>query len=150
MNNDPSHDVAGAGNTELDRLIAEAERTVVQRDLRVRQRVDTISRRARSTAVAGVGQGLLMALGAALFSALLPRRRRVAHGAPRRPRSRGVPWARLLPLAWPLMPPAVRLRIGPAAAAALFSVGLPLLANLFRRRDAPEKVERVDQGERSM
>jgi apolipoprotein D and lipocalin family protein len=52
---------------------------------------------------------------------------------------RGVPWVRLLGLAWPLLPAHWRHRISPGAASAIVAVGLPLAEALFGpRREAAD------------
>jgi hypothetical protein len=117
-----------APSTRLDRLIAEAEQAVMRRDRRVR----ALTQQVQTGTVRRATRGLALALGALAISALLPRRKRTANGA-QRPFLAELPWARLVPLAWPFFPASLRSRISPAAGAALFGVLLPGLANLFVR-----------------
>jgi hypothetical protein len=115
--------------TDLDRLIAEAEQAVIRRD----RRVQALTEQVKAGTVRRASRGLALALGALAISALLPHRKRIANGHPK-PFLAELPWARLVPFAWPFFPAALRSRISPAAGAALFGVLLPLLANLFGRK----------------
>lgn len=47
----------------------------------------------------------------------------------------GVPWVRMLALAWPLLPAAWRSRVSPALASTLVGFGLPVVESLLRRRE---------------
>jgi apolipoprotein D and lipocalin family protein len=144
------------GSRELEARIAEAERAVVERDERLRQRTHEVAERLRSQAgrglllgaAAGVGvwlglrflrrprRGLPSALPAAQAhgAARVPGRRRPARLASRRP---PLPWGRFITFAWPLMPRALRRRVDPRVVTVLGFV-LPALASLREARQEEE------------
>jgi len=49
----------------------------------------------------------------------------------------GVPWVRMVALAWPFLPAAWRSKVSPALASTLVGVGLPVVESLLRRREVP-------------
>lgn len=54
----------------------------------------------------------------------------------------GLPWARLLGMAWPLLPPNLRERTTPAAVGSVLTIGLPVVESLLirlRRHDGPAR-----------
>ena len=57
---------------------------------------------------------------------------------------RDIPWARLLALAWPLMPLGLRSRTSPRFAALLMSLGLPLVARATRPESDVQTASHVD------
>lgn len=121
----------------LDTRIRDVERRLAARDAAVGERLSLIGEQLRRDASSPrrVVPGLLVA---GVVAAVVVLARRPARPAPRRPgmaaRDAGWPWLRLLALAWPLMPAGWRARISPAAATAIATLGIPLLASLPRRR----------------
>jgi hypothetical protein len=58
----------------------------------------------------------------------------------------GLPWTRLVSMAWPLLPERLRRQMNPATATSLLSVGMPLLGSLFAPR--PKCRPDADKGAR--
>lgn len=132
-----------APGPDLDARILAAEHAVLVRDQRLRGEfrdfADQLRERSRYfgriAALAGAGAfalGWLMARRAPRSSSTRPHDQR-----PREPSLAELPWAGLVPLAWPLLPQALRSRIGPGLASFLTGIGLPLLAKLLARRARP-------------
>lgn len=131
---------------DLDTRIDRAESAVVERDRRLLARGREVIRRVERGARHGVVRGLWGGAAALALAWLAPRRRRPlpsAHAAP--PASAlAVSVPALIPLLWPLLPPAWRRRMNPASAAMLAAIGVPLLQGLLPKRPAPQTVPAVD------
>ena len=147
-----------ASAAELDAQILDAERAVMARDQRLKDQVHTLraSVRARAARTLAIAAGAL--LGGLLLGTLLWRSRSRTAGTVRqhvrRPLARGrlalarMPWLRLLPLAWPLLPLGLRSRLPPGTAALLMALGAPGLARATREhhddRPAPATANDFD------
>jgi apolipoprotein D and lipocalin family protein len=138
---------------DLDDRILEVEQRLIAREAQLRRGVAALGqqlhtalqprRLVRPAMVAALALGLLLGR---------PWRRRGAP-APAQPQPHGaapvvrpaliallagLPWARLLGQAWPLLPARWRGRVSPATAASVLRMGLPLLEHLFARRSSDE------------
>ena len=113
---------------ELEACIDEAERAVIERDERLRQRTREVADSLRSGATRSVFLGVAAAVGLGALFLRRPRRglgpvrsaHPTGHGLPGRrrparvaPRRAPLPWARFITFAWPLLPPAIRGRVNP-------------------------------------
>ena len=132
-----------ADSDDLETRIRRAEQAVGERDQRVLQRGRELLGRVEHGARRGVGGGLLAGVAALGVAWLMPSRRRSALPAAA-PAAPSVPWAALVPLLWPLMPPTVRRRLSPATAAMLAGVGVPLLRSMLPQRAPLHTVAEVD------
>jgi apolipoprotein D and lipocalin family protein len=137
----PAFDMADPD--DLETRIQRAERAVGERDQRVLQRSRELLSRVEHGARRGVGGGLLAGLTALGVAWWMPSRRRAALPAAQ-PAAASVPWAALVPLLWPLLPPTVRRRLSPATAAMLAGVGVPLLRSMLPQRAPVHTVAEVD------
>jgi apolipoprotein D and lipocalin family protein len=134
---------------DLDARILQVEQRLIAREENLRRGVAAFSeqlgetlkpRRLLKPALIAAGVAALLlwrpSRAAAATVAAAPARASAAaglHGL------RGVPWVRLLGLAWPLVPAHWRHRISPGAASAIVAVGLPLVEALFgARRETPD------------
>ncbi len=131
---------------DLDTRIDQAESAVVERDRRLLRRGREVITRIERGARHGVVRGLWGGAAALALAWLAPRPRRTpvpAHAAPASsPLAASVP--ALIPLIWPLLPPAWRRRMNPATAAMVAAIGVPLLQGLLPRRPAPQTAPAVD------
>jgi apolipoprotein D and lipocalin family protein len=126
---------------DLPQRVLEAEQRVMAHDEVLRQRwlqaQQQWQRRLqprRWLAPAAVGGATLLLA----WWGLRRPRARAAAAAPAAPaRWDGAHWVRTVGLLWPLLPARWRARVSPGAAAALASVGLPLLEGLVGARAAP-------------
>lgn len=135
---------ADAGVLDLDDQIDAAERAVIDRDRRVRDRMRGSAQRVKAHAGRSIGLGLGAAAG--LFLLLRGSRRgrpglaRAGLGAAAlasTSRRRPVMLTRLMTMAWPLLPQSLRQRISPQLLS-LIGIGLPLLAGLKAGASSPE------------
>jgi apolipoprotein D and lipocalin family protein len=131
---------------DIDARILQVEQRLIAREENLRRGATAFSAQLGDTLkprrllkpaliTAGVAALLLWrpARTAAATAAAAPARASAATGL------RGVPWVRLLGLAWPLLPAHWRHRISPGAASAIVAVGLPLAEALFGpRREAAD------------
>lgn len=132
----------------LDEQIALAERAVIARDLRIRQRAHALAQHARREAIRHAGEGLLFGVGAVALAWWLKRlaRRNAPPPAPE-PRAEeyhstfehlfrdaAVVLAGLLPILWPMLPRTWRRGVTPNTAGTLLTFLAPILGKLFRRR----------------
>jgi apolipoprotein D and lipocalin family protein len=159
---------------DLDTRILAAERAVIERDERVQWRAQQLMERGQRFAtrtrdnigrIAGIGaavvagvvllvwvvpgwreRGLARPMRALAHAPAALRRHRQGGAEPgqRRRSHRELPWARLLALAWPLMPLGLRSRTSPRFAALLMSLGLPLIARTTRPESDVRTAPRVD------
>ncbi|MEO6276499.1 hypothetical protein [Roseateles sp.] len=56
----------------------------------------------------------------------------------------GLPWSRLVHMAWPMLPERWRRQVSPATATSLLAVGLPLLGSLFTPRPKAQHAQHAD------
>jgi apolipoprotein D and lipocalin family protein len=132
---------------DLSTRIFKAERAVIERDERVAWRVNELTDRWRRVARRGTSLRTLLAVGAvSVGAAMLVRGRAGRRGRPSRSRTRRphllatLPWARLLPLMWPLMPLGVRSRVNPHLA----TTALAFVGGHFMAREKAEPETRSD------
>lgn len=131
----------------LDERIRAAERRLIEREERLHVQARAlrgrVQRAVRPGAVAASVAGVVASGGVLGWIAWRWRRTGVqpALDTPVGPTStrraaprRELPWVPLIGMAWPMLPARWRARVSPASAAALASVGLPLLQRLFERR----------------
>ena len=136
---------------ELEACIDEAERAVIERDERLRQRTREVADSLRSGATRSVFLGVAAAVGLGALVLRRPRRglgpvrsaHPTGHGLPGRrrparvaPRRAPLPWARFITFAWPLLPPAIRGRVNPRLIT-LLGFLIPVVASL--RESAEEE-----------
>jgi len=136
---------------ELEACIDEAERAVIERDERLRQRTREVADSLRSGATRSVFLGVAAAVGLGALFLRRPRRglgpvrsaHPTGHGLPGRrrparvaPRRAPLPWARFITFAWPLLPPAIRGRVNPRLIT-LLGFLIPVVASL--RESAEEE-----------
>ena len=136
---------------ELEACIDEAERAVIERDERLRQRTREVADSLRSGATRSVFLGVAAAVGLGALFLRRPRRglgpvrsaHPTGHGLPGRrrparvaPRRAPLPWARFITFAWPLLPPAIRGRVNPRLLT-LLGFLIPVVASL--RESAEEE-----------
>jgi apolipoprotein D and lipocalin family protein len=122
----------------LDARIYAVEQRLVSRERWLASRIDAlgermrVATRPRNMVPAAVGTGVALL---ALWWALRRRvpARTAAPGPTAHAGGGNTSWAHWLALAWPLVPAAWRARINPASAAALVSVGIPLVERLLAR-----------------
>ena len=125
----------------LDERIRRAELRLIAREDTLRRRIDRLGHRLhevtrpkRFIAPAIGGLVALVAIGLMWRGRGRPVAARSARAGGVDPRAAGarsdVPWVRLLGLAWPLLPAALRSRVNPTAAATVLSIGLPVLERL--------------------
>lgn len=136
---------ADAGTLDLDDRIDAAERAVIDRDKRVRDRTLGAVQRVKANA----GRSIAIGVGsvAGLFLLLRGSRRGRPAGLARAglgaaalastTRRRPIMLTRLMTMAWPLLPVSLRQRISPQVMS-LIGIGLPLLAGLKATAGAPE------------
>lgn len=134
---------------QLDDLILAAERAVIERDQRLRNEVQALraSAKARATRALAIGAGVLaggLVLGLLLWRSRSATAATLRHRV-RRPLASGrhalarMPWLKLAPLAWPVLPLAWRNRLPPGTAALIAALGAPAMARAAR--DLPSHAE---------
>jgi hypothetical protein len=143
---DPRHLPATAREPNLDEQIAQAERAVIARDLRIRRRAGALVRHVKHEAIKHAGGGLLLGVGTIALTWWLghlnrknapppaPPARDEAHGSFEHLfRDVGVVLAGLLPMLWPMLPRSWRRGVTPNTAGTVLTFLAPLLGKLFRR-----------------
>lgn len=143
---DPRHLPATAREPSLDEQIAQAERAVITRDLRIRRRAGALVRHVKHEAIKHAGGGLLLGVGTIALTWWLghlnrrnapppaPQARDEAHGSFEHLfRDVGVVLAGLLPMLWPMLPRSWRRGVTPNTAGTVLTFLAPLLGKLFRR-----------------
>ena len=144
---DPRRLPAPAGEPSLDEQIAQAERAVIARDLRIRRRADALVRHAKHEAIKHAGGGLLLGLGTVALTWWLNHLSR-KNAPPPAPQAReeehstfehlfrdaGVILAGLLPMLWPMLPRTWRRGVTPNTAGTVLTFLAPILGKLFRRK----------------
>jgi hypothetical protein len=133
----------------LDEQIALAERQVIVRDARIRDRTDVLFRRVKHETIKHAGGGALLGLAAVALAWWLNRSSRrnapsaAAAAAPQEEppstfehlfRDAGITLAGLLPVLWPMLPRTWRRVVSPGTASTLLTFLAPLLGRLFRRK----------------
>lgn len=131
-----------AAGLDLDDRIALVEARLIARQERLRSGLQAVSRRVRRRwrpwrrTLPVRGGALALGILAGLWWFRRPMRHAVAPTqAPAG--DGGVPWVRLVALAWPLLPARWRAHVSPATASAVVGLGLPLAERLMRRHSAP-------------
>ena len=135
---------------DLEAQIARAEQAVIERDQRIRQRVESVAHRVRREAIKHAGGGLLVGVGTVVLAWWLKHLHRrhapppaaaAASGeAPQHStaehlfRDVGILLASLLPMVWPMLPRAWRRVVSPGTASSMLTFLAPLLGKLFRRK----------------
>lgn len=143
---DPRRPPAAAREPSLDEQIAQAERAVIARDLRIRRRADALVRHVKHEAIKHAGGGLLLGVGTVALTWWLshlnrknapppaPQARDEPHGSFEHLfRDAGVILAGLLPMLWPMLPRSWRRGVTPTTAGTVLTFLAPLLGKLFRR-----------------
>lgn len=133
-----------AGGDELEYLIFQAERAVIERDERLRLRTHRLGEQLRTKAGTGARVALGVAAGigvAALAWKLLAHRRPVRTRRALRMRRKavaskppGVPWHQWLSIVAPLLPPGIRPRGQTTVTSLLVAAALPLLKRRLDHR----------------
>ena len=133
----------------LDEQIALAERQVIVRDARIRDRTDVLFRRVKHETIKHAGGGALLGLVAVALTWWLNRSSRrnappaASAAAPQEEppstfehlfRDAGITLAGLLPVLWPMLPRTWRRVVSPGTASTLLTFLAPLLGRLFRRK----------------
>ncbi len=133
----------------LDEQIALAERQVIVRDARIRQRTDLLFQRVKHETIKHAGGGALLGLGAVALTWWLNRlnRRNAPPAAPAAApqeeppstfehlfRDVAITLTGLLPVFWPMLPRAWRRVVSPGTASTVLTFLAPLLGKLFRRK----------------
>ena len=133
----------------LDEQIALAERQVIVRDARIRDRTDVLFRRVKHETIKHAGGGALLGLAAVALAWWLNRSSRrnapqaASAAAPQEEppstfehlfRDAGITLAGLLPVLWPMLPRTWRRVVSPGTASTLLTFLAPLLGKLFRRK----------------
>ncbi|MFL6628374.1 MAG: hypothetical protein ACJ8IK_19230 [Burkholderiaceae bacterium] len=144
---DPRRLPATDREPSLDEQIAQAERAVIARDLRIRRRADALVRHAKREAIKHAGGGLLLGVGTIALTWWLNHlnRKNAPPPAPPAPetahgtfehlfRDAGVILAGLLPMLWPMVPRSWRRGVTPGTAGTVLTFLAPLLGKLFRRK----------------
>lgn len=135
---------------DIDARILHVEQRLIAREENLRRNATALGvqlkrRFSPRQLLVPVGGGLLAV---AALVALWRRPAAVARGAQTQsPPRAGIPWVRLLGLAWPLLPARWRAHVSPAAASSLVTLGLPFVEVLLNtgRSHAPlETVAEVD------
>lgn len=140
---------ADAGALTLDEQIDAAERAVIDRDQRVRDRTHGAVQRIKAQA----GRSVAIGVGAAAGLFLLLRSGRRRPGLARAglgaaalagtSRRKPILLTRLMTMAWPMLPVSLRQRLSPQVMS-MISIGLPLLAGLKATASSPEPITAVD------
>ena len=141
---------------KLDDLILDAERAVIERDQRLRGQVQALQAgvKARASRALAIGAGVLaggVVLGLLLWRSRSPTAATLRRGM-RRPLASGrhalarMPWLKLLPLAWPLLPLTWRKQLPPGTTALLAAIGAPVLARAAHdiHQEPPESAAGFD------
>lgn len=121
---------------DIDARILLVEQRLLSRQARLREGATALSEHVSDALQPRrfIKPGLIAAAVAALVL-LRPRRavaaQAIGGGNGLRSTLRGLPWVRLLGLAWPLLPARWRGRVPPAAASGFVAMGLPLLEGLL-------------------
>jgi apolipoprotein D and lipocalin family protein len=134
-----------SADAELQQRIGLAEQRVVARDAALQQHWIEMRRHwqqrleprrwLKPALAGGAGLGLLWWI----THRRPPSPRYAATSSAAKPAPRTAPWVHAIGLVWPLLPAQWRARISPGTAAALASVGLPLLERLVARPQAPPR-----------
>lgn len=136
----------------IDERIAQAERSLIARDHRVVMQARAISELAERKLHAARQPGMFKTVLGTLLSWWLPSFRRrgtrsrgsALSGLSTGRSARGLSWAVLLPLMWPLMPSGVRRRISAPRVAMIATFAGPALASLRSDSGPVQTVEAVD------
>jgi apolipoprotein D and lipocalin family protein len=133
------------GTHDLEAQIVHAEQAVIERDDRLLRQGNQVIARVSRGFKRYLGPGLLASAGAVLLAWMAPSRHvPSATGQVGRAAAHAVPWAMLVPVVWPLLPPTWRRRFSPATASALMGVAAPLLGALLPGRREVQTAPEVD------
>jgi apolipoprotein D and lipocalin family protein len=129
---------------DLGMQIERAEQAVIERDRRFTRNGRALMTRVEHGFKRNFGRGLLAGAATLALAWFMPSRRHAAMPRPGASGAAAVPWAALIPMVWPLLPPSWRRRISPGTATLVVGVALPLLSTLRPPQPLVQTAAQVD------
>jgi apolipoprotein D and lipocalin family protein len=115
---------------DLGTQIERAEQAVIERDRRFLHNSRALATRVERGFKRYFGRGVLAGAATLALAWFMPWRRHAVMPRPGASGAAAVPWAALIPVVWPLLPPAWRRRVSPSTATMAVGIALPLLSSL--------------------